>query len=78
MPDIFNDYDEQGYRLTAAGTRSHKAADANLLVNLRFAFGERVMKYSDQKLVNEYDEFAMSDMYGDNNARFLEWLETSA
>ncbi len=75
-PDIFNDYDDNGNRRTVAGTRSSRIADNALLDNLRFRWPQ-LSDLSDQRLVNEYDEFAVSDMFGDNDARFLEWLEAA-
>lgn len=72
-PDIFNDYDEDGFRTTRMGNRSHRAADNAIRDNLRFAFPQYA-EQSDQWLVNQYDEFAASDMFGNNDERFPEFV----
>lgn len=71
---IFNDYDETGHRLTAAGCRSSRAEDEAILSNLRTAYGAKVAGYSDQALVNAFDMFAVSAMFGNNDERFIEFL----
>lgn len=75
MSDIFNDYNAQGYRVTITGSRSSRAEDNAILYNLRFKFGARIALISDQGLVNAYDEFALSDMFGGNDEHFLEFLD---
>lgn len=73
-PPIFNDYDEQGYRTSITGCRSSRIADDNLVYNLRFRWPVELDGFSDAELVNHYDEFALSDWFGNNDERFLEWL----
>ena len=73
-PPIFNDYDEKGFRTNICGCRSSRTEDDAIAYNLRFRWKKELEEVSDQKLVNAYDEFAMSDMFGDNDERFLEWL----
>lgn len=75
VSDIFNDYNENGYRLTINNTRSSRTEDNAILYNVRFAFGDKVAHMSDQALVNAYDEFSMGDIFGDNDERFLEFLK---
>jgi len=74
---IFNDYDSQGYRTTINGCRSSKTADESLVHNLRHRWPTELAEYSDQKLVNEYDEFALSDDFGNNDEKFLDWIASS-
>lgn len=73
-PDIFNDYDEHGYRRNAAGSRSSRTEDNAIVYNLRFRWPTELGEVSDQMLLNAYDTFAMSDWFGGNDERFLEWL----
>lgn len=73
-PPIFNDYDANGYRMTITGARSSRTEDDNLLYNLRFRYGALIAFMSDTQVVNCYDEFASTDMFRDNDARFLEFL----
>lgn len=49
--------------------------DLTTCSNLRQHF-PRLDKTSwpDETLAEEYRTFSLSDMYGDNDARFLEWL----
>jgi hypothetical protein len=72
---IFNDYSEAGYRVNIVGCRSSFIEDNNIVYNLRQRWPNELEGLSDVVLVNEYDQFAMSEMFGDNDARFLEWLE---
>lgn len=71
---IFNDYDEQGYRRNICGNRSTKIEDEAIVRNLRFRWKDELADTNDQSLVNCYDEFAMSDMFGSNDERFLEFF----
>lgn len=77
MADIFNDYDDQGYRRTVTGAKSSKIEDQAIVRNLRVRWPKELENISDQRLVNEYDEFAMSEMFGNNDENFLAWLEIS-
>ncbi len=74
-PPIFNSYDEHGYRQTIVGCRSSRMQDDNLLYNLRTTWKEDLAGYSDSHVINMYDEFAMSDMFGNNDERWLEWVK---
>lgn len=71
----FNDYDERGYRTTRRGNRSSRIEDEAILYNLRTRWPKELEHLSDQMLIDTYDDFARSDMFGDNDARFLEWME---
>lgn len=77
--DIFNDYNEDGYRLNMVGCRSHKTEDNGIRDNIRhkikYGGWDVLTDWSDQKLVNAYDEFAMTDMFGNNDERFLEFCK---
>lgn len=75
-PPIFNDYDANGYRTNCVGCRSSRTEDEAICYNLRHTWGARVAHLSDTELVNEYDRFAMSDMFGNNDERWMEWLGT--
>lgn len=72
---IFNSYDENGYRVTITGCRSSKIEDESIVDNLRFRWAAELKDLSDANLVNIYDEFAASDMFGNNDEMFLEFLE---
>lgn len=72
---IFNDYDENGFRVNINGNRTSKIADDNLLYNLRSRWPEELEKFNDVTLVNEYDKFSVTDRFGNNDERFLEWME---
>lgn len=54
-PPIFNDYNEDGYRLTVTNCRSSRTEDEAIVYNLRFRFKDMIDHISDQMLVNEYD-----------------------
>lgn len=71
---MFNDYDAEGYRTTVTGCRSHKTEDLAIVSNLRSRWPTELRDYSDVYLVNTYDYFAQSDVFGDNDARFLTFL----
>lgn len=73
-PPIFNDYDDNGYRRSVTGCRSSRTEDEAIVYNIRATWGALVADMSDQQIVNEYDEFAMSDMWGNNDERWPEWL----
>jgi hypothetical protein len=49
--------------------------DQQIVSNLRGTFGEKLAEYSDEDLLREYKEFSQSDMHGDNDERFPEWLD---
>lgn len=68
------EYNDEGYRTTKLGHKSHKKADENLLHNLRFRWSEELKEISDESLLDSYDEFALSEEFGDNDARFLEFI----
>lgn len=74
---IFNDYDENGYRLTVNNCRSHRVADESLVRNLRFKYGNDLANISDQQIVNSYDYFSVSDDFGDDDLWLEHWLEYS-
>lgn len=74
MSRIFNDYNADGYRRNINGNRSHYAEDEAIVRNLRYRFPNLLSNRSDQFIVNAYDEFAASDMFGDNDERFPAFL----
>lgn len=49
--------------------------DAALLRNLRSAHGSAVAVYSDDKLVEIYNDFFLSEYSGNNDERFLEFIK---
>lgn len=71
---IFN-YDESGWRTNNNGNRTSRREDETIVKNLRFRWPNELSAFTDQTLVNEYDDFAYSEMFGDNDALFLEWME---
>lgn len=71
----FNDYNKDGYRINRHGNRSSIIEDKAIVYNLRFAHGEAVAHLSDAALVNCYDDFFWSDMHGDNDERFPEFVK---
>lgn len=75
MTSPFNDYDENGYRTTINGGRSSRTEDEAIIYNLRYRWPRELANISDARLVNEYDQFALSELWGDNDERFLAWLE---
>ncbi len=50
--------------------------DKAIVTNLRFRWKAELAGFGDAHLASEYNDFALSDMYGDNDARFLEYLAT--
>jgi hypothetical protein len=75
MTSPFNSYDENGYRETITGCKSSKIEDEAIIYNLRFRWEKELAEYSDAQIVNLYDEFALSEMWGDNDERFLEFIK---
>lgn len=73
-PPIFNNYDENGVRTNIKGNRSTKMEDEAIRDNLRFRWPKILSYLSDAQLVNEYDAFALSELFGNNDENFLEWL----
>ena len=74
MKSPFNNYDERGYRVTSTGCRSHRVEDEALLYNLRFKYPE-YCHLGDAVLINLYDEFALSDQFGNNDENFPQWVK---
>jgi len=56
-------------------TKEQRAAiHAAIVYNLRYAFKDKVAHLSDEMLATVYDDFSLSDMHGNNDERFLEFL----
>jgi len=72
---MFNDYDENGYRTNKNGNRSSRIEDAAIVSNLRFRWPQELAEFNDVALINAYDDFVYSDMWGDNDERFLDWIK---
>lgn len=51
-----------------------KMRDDALIYNLRYRWKTELEDYSDRELVDLYNDFAIGDWYGDNDARFLEFV----
>lgn len=51
-----------------------KIRNAALLHNLRFRWKTELEDYSDDELVALYDDFAISDWYGNNDEKFLSYV----
>ena len=75
MTAPFNDYDDNGYRTNRHGNRSSRIEDEAIISNIRFAHSAAVAHLSDAAVVNAYDDFFWSDMFGDNDARFAEFVK---
>lgn len=71
---IFNDYDKDGYRTNIVGCRSSRTEDEAIVYNLRHRWNTELANISDVALVNAYDEFAMSEFFGNNDEEFLRFL----
>ena len=71
---IFNDYDENGRRVSATGNRSTKIEDEAIVYNLRTRWRKELEDVTDSQLVNAYDHFALDESFGDNDEHFLEFL----
>lgn len=56
-PSIFNDYDENGYRVNKYGNKSSRTEDSAIVRNMRFKFKEELAPYGDATIVNWYDDF---------------------
>lgn len=75
MPDIFNDYDDSGYRMNVAGCRSSKTEDQSILTNLRGSrFKDLLANCSDQMVVNMYDWWAFDPRFGNNDEFFADFV----
>lgn len=74
-PPIFNNYNEDGFRVTINGHRSSRIADETIVYNLRFKWQVELAEVSDAELVNIYDEFAMTEGFGNNDEGFLPFLK---
>lgn len=48
--------------------------DRNIVSNLRHRWSEELKKFTDEQIAEDYRDFSQSDYYGDNDARFLEWM----
>ena len=48
-------------------------ADKQLVYNLRFRWTQ-VSVYTDEELVKIYDDFALSDQFGNNDENFPKWI----
>jgi hypothetical protein len=75
MKSPFNSYNDRDERMTITGNRTTRIADENLLHNLRHTWGQKAEHLSDAALINLYDEFALSEDWGDNDAKFEQWLK---
>lgn len=46
-----------------------------VLHNLRYRWVKELERYSDEQVASAYEEFSMSEDYGNNDEKFLEWIE---
>ena len=51
--------------------------DKAILYNLRYRWPEELKEVADEKLLEIYSEFSVSEDYGNNDEHFLEFLATS-
>lgn len=75
MRSPFNDYDTTGHRVNSQGCSTTRTEDEAILTNLRHRWPEQLAKFSDATIINDYDAFALTNWFGDNDERFLEWME---
>ena len=75
MASPFNDYDADGFRINRRGSRTSRIADEAIIRNLRYRWPKELSEISDAELVNEYDDFALSDQWGNNDENFLAWID---
>ena len=71
---LFNDYDENGYRINKYGNRSSRTEDNAIVYNMRHKHPQELAKYSDVEIVNLYDDWFWDERHGNNDERFLEFL----
>lgn len=69
--DIFNDYDEGGNRVNICGCRSTRTEDNAIRNNLRQRWQQDLAEVSDVALVNAYDDFALSPLFGNNDEGYV-------
>ena len=48
--------------------------DDTVCANLRRRWPEELKRFSDLELAAEYSDFSMSELAGNNDERFLEWM----
>lgn len=51
-----------------------KPGDRNVVDNLRRRWPAELAKIDDEELAREYDYFSQSELYGNNDERFLEYI----
>jgi hypothetical protein len=51
-----------------------KMADEALIRNLRQRWPEELQSFSDKALIKCYNDFALSDEWGNNDEKFPEWF----
>lgn len=52
-----------------------KLANAMLVYNLRFRWPKELASIADNKLIELYDDFAISELYGNNDEHFLQYVK---
>lgn len=52
-----------------------KLANENLVRNLRLRWTQELSCYLDGELIRMYDDFAISEDYGNNDEKFLEFIK---
>jgi len=56
-------------------TSLRKGTIKNIVPNLRQRWTEELKPYTDDAIAEVYENFALSDEAGDNDARFPEWFD---
>lgn len=49
-------------------------ANARLVENLRFRWRDALASYSDKAIIACYDDFALSEDWGNNDEKFPDWI----
>ena len=60
---------------TGAKQMAIKPWEEQVVRNLRAHFSERTSKFTDEELLAVYREFQLSEDFGNNDAKFGEWLD---
>lgn len=55
-------------------TYKWRLTDANIVFNLRSRWPKNLKRFTDLELASEYSDFGQSEYFGNNDEKFLEWL----
>lgn len=69
------DYDNKDQRVNINGSLTSRAADNQLVSNLRFKFKDSLDLMSDKRIVDTYDLYALSEDFGDDVLWLNHWTQ---